>query len=376
MSIAVLCGRGVPVTSSAGAPSLAPRSIGGEPCYECGMRHTVVLAFAFLVACKKEPSRLDPPSTWGSGSAGASAPIAPQATPPSASGNELSGTVAETMNAGGYTYARIERDGTSTWIAGPETKLAVGMKLGKMDGMAMQGFHSDTLTRTFDQIYFVNSIPIEGGAPATAAASPPGGDDIEGVVTETMNAGGYTYAQLDHAGTKLWVAGPETKLAVGSQLGKMTGSLMTNFRSDTLKRSFDQIYFITSFNVAAAAIPNPHTKPTPDPNAPAAPMEKIAPAVGGTTVADVIAKQDQLVGKPVVVRGKVVKVNNGILGRNWIHLRDGTGGAATNDLLVTTDAVAKLGDIVVARGTVATHQDFGAGYKYDVIVEKATLADK
>jgi hypothetical protein len=343
------------------------------------MFRTSLAVLALLVGCKKEPSRLDPPSSWGSGSSGsatATMPSMPTAPPP-APANQLSGTVAETMNAGGYTYARIERDGTSIWVAGPETKLAVGAKLGKMDGMAMPGFHSDTLNRTFDQIYFVNAMPIEGGAAAPAAPAAPAADDeLSGVVAETMDAGGYTYARIDHGGKMLWVAGPVTKLAVGSQVGKMTGSLMTSFKSDTLKRTFDQIYFINSYNITAAAIPNPHTKPTTDPTAPAEPIEKIAPAAGGTTVADVFAKKDALVGKPVVVRGKVVKVNNGIMGRNWIHLRDGTGAAATNDLLVTTDATAKVGDVVVARGTVATKQDFGAGYAYDVIVEKATLADK
>jgi len=337
------------------------------------MFRTSLAVLALLVGCKREPSRLDPPSSWGSGSSAAATMPAMPAAPP-APANELSGTVAETMNSGGYTYARVERDGKSTWVAGPETKLAVGAKLGKMEGMAMPGFHSDTLNRTFDQIYFVNSLPIEGGAAAPAPAA--GADDLSGTVVETMDAGGYTYAQIDHGGTKLWVAGPVTKLAVGSQVGAMNGTVMTSFKSDTLKRTFDQIYFVNSFNITGGPIPNPHTKPTMEPTAPAEPIEKIAPATGGTTVADVFAKKDALVGKPVVVRGKVTKVNNGIMGRNWIHLRDGTGGATTNDLLVTSDATAKVGDVVVARGTVATHQDFGAGYAYDVIVEKATLADK
>ena len=215
------------------------------------------------------------------------------------------------------------------------------------------------------------TTPSQPAPPAAAQAAP---GDLAGTVAETMDSGGYTYARLDRGGTSVWIAGPETKLAVGTKLGKMDGSLMQNFRSDTLKRTFDQIYFVNSYNVAAGAIPNPHSGSGAAPAA--EPMEKIAPIAGGTTVADVIAKKDELAGKPVTVRGKVVKLNNGILGRNWIHLRDGTGGAGTNDLLVTTDATTTVGSVVVARGTVATHQDFGAGYKYEVIVEKATFADK
>jgi hypothetical protein len=340
--------------------------------YDLSMRFALCVVLA-LTACKHERSLLDESSSAPKGAK-------PQAeTPPRP--DELAGTVVETMDSGGYTYARLERTGgTPVWVAGPETKLAVGTKVGRMDGSLMQNFRSDTLKRTFDQIYFVNGFPVGGAAPATAdphaqtgAATAPATDDgeLSGVVLETMDSGGYTYAQLDHNGTKVWVAGPETKLAVGSQLGKMTGSLMTNFHSDTLKRTFDQIYFINSFSIAAGAIPNPHTaNAAPKPSEP---MEKIAPAKGGTTVADVFANKATLSGKPVVVRGKVVKLNNGILGRNWLHLRDGTGAAGTDDLLVTSDATAKLGDIVVARGTVALDQDFGSGYKYAVIVEKATL---
>ena len=49
-------------------------------------------------------------------------------------------------------------------------------------------------------------------------------------------------------------------------------------------------------------------------------------------------KGAELKDKTVVVRGKVVKYTPEVLGKNWIHLRDGSGSAAdnTNDVLVTT----------------------------------------
>jgi hypothetical protein len=75
------------------------------------------------------------------------------------------------------------------------------------------------------------------------------------------------------------------------------------------------------------------------------------------------------------VRGKVVKYNEGIMGKNWIHLRDGTGSVEkeTNDVLVTSSSPAKVGDIITAKGVVHTNKDFGAGYSYKVLVEDATL---
>ena len=213
---------------------------------------------------------------------------------------------------------------------------------------------------------------------------PPREDSLSGTVIETMDSGGYTYAKLDRGGSQVWTAGPATKLTVGTKLGAMNGTVMTGFRSETLKRTFDQIYFVSEFPVegrTAGASADPHAAGATDPHAPPPaatnePIEKVAPATGGKTIAAVFEGKDALVGKPVVVRGKIVKLNTGILGRNWIHLRDGTGTATTNDLLVTTTATAAVGDIVVARGTLATNKDFGSGYRYDVIVEDATLAAK
>ena len=85
------------------------------------------------------------------------------------------------------------------------------------------------------------------------------------------------------------------------------------------------------------------------------------------------AKSVQLKDKPVKVNGQVVKYNAGIMGKNWIHLRDGSGTAANNDILVTTAAPAKVGDLVTVSGVVRNDKDFGAGYSYKVLIEDATL---
>jgi hypothetical protein len=174
----------------------------------------------------------------------------PTSVEPAAADGEISGTVVETMNASSYTYARLDRGGTEIWVAGPQAALAVGTKLTKLEGQLMTDFHSSTLDRTFPRIYFVTSLgapaPAAGAAPAPAAD--PGGA-VSGTVVETMDAAGYTYALIDQGGTKTWVAGPTTKLAVGTKLAGMSGSLMTAFHSNTLNRTFDQIYFVGSYNL-------------------------------------------------------------------------------------------------------------------------------
>ena len=102
-------------------------------------------------------------------------------------------------------------------------------------------------------------------------------------------------------------------------------------------------------------------------------LSGITAVEGGQTVATLFEKKAELAGKPVKVRGKVVKFTPEIMGKNWIHLQDGTGAAGNNDLTVTTSASAQMGDTVTISGTLSVDKDFGYGYAYDVIIEDAEV---
>ncbi len=91
------------------------------------------------------------------------------------------------------------------------------------------------------------------------------------------------------------------------------------------------------------------------------------------TVEGVNVEQAALKGKIVQIRGKVVKVNNGIMKRNFLHIQDGTGGQGTNDITITSDETANVGDEVTITGTVALNVDFGFGYNYPILIEKSTI---
>ncbi|MCG6968310.1 MAG: hypothetical protein LJE85_00950 [Gammaproteobacteria bacterium] len=91
------------------------------------------------------------------------------------------------------------------------------------------------------------------------------------------------------------------------------------------------------------------------------------------TVEAVNTDQAKLNGKIVQIHGKVVKVNNGIMKRNFLHIQDGTGGQGTNDITVTSDQTANVGDEVTITGTVALNVDFGFGYKYPILIEQSTI---
>ena len=104
---------------------------------------------------------------------------------------------------------------------------------------------------------------------------------------------------------------------------------------------------------------------------------KVAKASGrdARTVAEILNGKGNLKDKPVVVRGKIVKYTPGVMGKNWLHLQDGSGSAkdGTNDIVVTTLDERKKGDVVVAKGVVRIDRDLGSGYFYKVLVEDAKL---
>ena len=93
----------------------------------------------------------------------------------------------------------------------------------------------------------------------------------------------------------------------------------------------------------------------------------------GFTGAELFSGKADLSGQRIVVRGKVVKFSGGIMGKNWLHLQDGTDHEGSNDLTVTTADMAQKGDTVLVSGTLVIDKDFGAGYRYDVIVEDAEV---
>jgi hypothetical protein len=204
---------------------------------------------------------------------------------------------------------------------------------------------------------------------------------VSGTVVETMNAAKYTYMRVKTESEELWAATGQFDVKVGERVDVPLEMAMENFHSKALNRDFPVIYFVSQVSregqapQAMTAAQSPHGSTPPSVEKAAAVTTPMQPPAGGTTIANVWANRASLAGKPVTVRGKVVKYNGGILGVNWLHIQDGTGetGKQTGDLAVTTSDTATVGDVVTATGTVAIDKDFGAGYSYAVILERSTL---
>ncbi len=223
-------------------------------------------------------------------------------------------------------------------------------------------------------------------APAAQAQAPVAAKTagITGTVLETMNAAGYTYVQVDDGQQKVWAAAPEFNVAVGDNVIVPDGMLMNNYHSKSLDRDFDVVYFVDAIlnpNATAAPATAAATPEGPAGTKVAAPatvnvdLSGITKAMGGKTVAEIYAGKAELAGKDVVVHGKVVKYNAQIMGKNWLHVQDGSGNAAdgSNDITITTTVEAKVGDTVLITGPVTLDKDFGYGYKYALIIEDAKV---
>lgn len=219
-------------------------------------------------------------------------------------------------------------------------------------------------------------------APGSAPSAPQPAGRVSGQVLETMNAGGYTYVRLKTASGDKWAAVRETKVMKGSTVAIDAQMVAENFESKSLNRTFGKIIFgvMADGNAPAAApaasMPMTSATGTPAQHMAAPPANvKVEKALGGKTVAEIWAARKELSDKPVVVRGKVVKFLSGIMGRNWLHVRDGSGSheKGDDDITVTTMDVVRVGDVVTVSGTVHIDVDFGAGYLYPVIIEDASL---
>jgi hypothetical protein len=221
-------------------------------------------------------------------------------------------------------------------------------------------------------------IATLGTTMVTSAASPMATSTsavLTGEVLETKDAAGYTYLRLKTKDGETWAAVSQTVVKKGAKVTLENTSVMNNFESKTLKQTFPSIVFGSLAGAGAAtAAASPHTGSAK--LADTGPI-KVAKATGANayTVAEVVTKATALKDKPVQVSGKVVKFNAGIMGKNWVHLRDGSGQDAnqSNDILVTTAAQAKVGEVVTVAGVVRNDKDFGSGYTYKVMIEDATL---
>ncbi len=192
-------------------------------------------------------------------------------------------------------------------------------------------------------------------------------------VAEVLNTEKYSYLRVSENEEEYWIAITKRKIKVGSTCYYRGGLMKKNFQSKEFNRVFETVYLVGEFReegdeVAGGSgggggIP-PETEAL-------APPKNVQRAPGAIKISDLVANLSKYKDKTVKVTGKCVKLNPMIMGRNWLHIQDGSG--KNIDLTVTTTENIALGSMVTLEGVLAVDKDFGAGYRYEYILEGAVL---
>ncbi|MHB1146794.1 MAG: hypothetical protein ACYC01_04275 [Lutibacter sp.] len=193
------------------------------------------------------------------------------------------------------------------------------------------------------------------------------------VVKEAVDGGSYAYLNVEENGETYWMAISNMPVTVGETYYYDNGMVMKDFESKQLNKTFDEIVFANAVRTTEEAAEVKQEDP-PATSAPAPVSDvKIEKPKNGTSLSELFSGKKSFSGKSIIVKGKVVKVNNGIMDKNWVHIVDGTQFENKNDLTITTTETVNIGDIVTFQGVIVLDKDFGQGYKYDVLLEEGKL---
>ena len=192
-------------------------------------------------------------------------------------------------------------------------------------------------------------------------------------IVEVIQSSNYTYLEVAENDENFWIAVSAREAKPGEVIYYTDALEMLDFNSKELNRTFPVIYFVQdpSDSPEMSKSPSPAGKQSTD-RVTGIAIEAIQ---GGISLADLFENKDKYKDKSVKIRGLVVKVNTNIMDKNWVHLQDGSGSEGSYDLTITTMDVVEIGDVVTFEGTIALDKDFGSGYAYDIIMEKATASD-
>ena len=194
-------------------------------------------------------------------------------------------------------------------------------------------------------------------------------------VNEVIQAGEYTYLNVSEKRKKIWIAIPSMQVKKGEKLSYSGGLEMTDFFSKELNRTFPSVLLLESVSMEpAAGVKNAMgNRLSPGAIKTEKIIVSIEPVDGSVTISRLFGDKAAYSGKTVKVRGKITKFNPAILGKNWIHIQDGTEFKGAFDLTITTDSQLNVGDTATFEGKITLKKDFGYGYFYDMIMEDGKL---
>ncbi|WP_242084878.1 hypothetical protein [Aestuariivivens sediminis] len=203
--------------------------------------------------------------------------------------------------------------------------------------------------------------------------------DVHKVIAqEVYHVSEYTYIRGLEEGSEKWIAGPTTNIKVGETFYYDKSMEMPNFQSKELNKTFEMVYFVEHISQTKEGLDRPMVSGTnmTGTGSQRTTVErkdiKIEASESTITIEELLKNKEAYNNKVVRLKGEVTKYNPAIMNVNWIHIQDGSEFNGEFDLTVTTTAEVRVGDVVTVEGKVTLNKDFGAGYKYDIIIENAT----
>lgn len=209
---------------------------------------------------------------------------------------------------------------------------------------------------------------------ACSSPSPDGAVTVKVKVVEQVP--NYTYLLVKGKGAEYWIAVSSTEIQVGESITYQGGMLMENFHSKELDRTFEKVLFLDGLEAGQA--PSNTDKMLGTSQGSDIKTDKLETKVehedGIVSIAELYANPAAYEGKTIRVKGEVAKFNPNIMERNWVHLQDGSEFEGKYDLTVTSQEGFVVGQVLTLEGILALNRDFGYGYSYELLLEKATLA--
>lgn len=197
------------------------------------------------------------------------------------------------------------------------------------------------------------------------------------IADEVIQGSSYTYILAGEEDLQYWVAVSKADVKKGNTYYYSEVMEMNNFHSKELNRTFESIFFVGNLSekpipASGQSLQMPNHEGHSHTESPKVTKgEIIQPVDGSISLAELYQKRKEFDGKSVKIAGEVVKYNPGIMGKNWVHIQDGTGVDEFFDLTVTTQDMVSPGDIVLFEGTIVLNKDLGSGYFFEILMEDA-----
>ncbi len=217
------------------------------------------------------------------------------------------------------------------------------------------------------------STEASAAVPLNAESGAMANDMHQVVALEILQAERYTYLRVTEKNDTFWIASTKMEPKVGNSYFYRGGLLKTDFESVEHKRTFAKIYLVSSI-IDANAHPGGNSEAVAEAEHVHVNTTEVKKIAGAIKLDALLKSKENFSGKIIVVSGKVVKANFGIMGKNWYHIQDGSKyGGKNSDLTITSADNLPLEAIVNFEGKIYLNKDFGAGYKYDIIMEEAKM---